>query len=60
MQQQTGRCGRSHRVGNFKKRTEEHLCELVGLGIGHDEEDECGYEGVLGLEHHIEHYLFGG
>lgn len=60
MEQQAVGSGGTHGIGDREQTTENHLGELVGLGVRHDEEDEGRNEGVLGLEHEIQHSTLGG
>ncbi len=53
MQQQSPGCSGSHWLGDLEPPAEHLLGEFVELRIGHDEEDQCGYEGVLGLQEEI-------
>ena len=59
MQQHAGRRGRAHRTRHLKEGPKDHLGEFVGLGVGHDEEDEGRNEGVLGLQQNVEHLYKG-
>lgn len=54
MENNTGGCW-TGAVGYNKERTEDTLCEPVGLGIGHDEKDKGRDKAVLGLQKSVQH-----
>ena len=51
-----GRRG-AHGERYLEESTEEILGELVGLGIGHEEEDEGRDERVLGFQSEVERHF---
>jgi hypothetical protein len=59
VQQQADGCGRTHGVRNLKETTEDGLRELVGLGVGDDEEHQGRNKRILGLQSDV-HSTEGG
>lgn len=46
-------------IRNREYPAEHFLCHPKGLGVGHEEEDESGIEGIFGLEGNIDRGLLG-